>query len=121
VGAAALPAGAGQRGADRRDQAGVGIGDDQLDPGQAASDQPAQQRQPAGAILAGGDVEAEDLPVPVGVDPVAMSACTFTTRASSRTLTLSASTQQKVYGPVSSGRSRNAVTWTSRWAAISLT
>ena len=69
MGAAALPAGAGQRGADRRDQAGVGIGDDQLDPGQAASDQPAQQRQPAGAILAGGDVEAEDLPVPVGVDP----------------------------------------------------
>jgi collagen type II alpha len=47
----------------------VGVGDDQLHPGQAAGDQPAQKRQPPGAVLGGGDIQAEDLPVPVGVDP----------------------------------------------------
>lgn len=47
----------------------MGVGDDQLDPGQAAGDQPAQERQPAGAVLGGGHVEAEDLAVPVGVHP----------------------------------------------------
>jgi len=34
----------------------------------AAGDQPAQERQPAGPVLGGGDVQAEDLPVAVGVD-----------------------------------------------------
>ena len=47
----------------------MGIGDRQRDPGQAAGHQAAQERQPAGAVLAGDDVQAEDLPVPVGVDP----------------------------------------------------
>jgi hypothetical protein len=45
------------------------IADHELDTGQAAGDQPAQERQPPGPVLGGGDVEAEDLPVPVGVDP----------------------------------------------------
>ena len=62
-------AGAGQGGGDRGDQAGVRVGGDQHHPGQAAGDQAAEERQPAGAVLGGGDLEAEDLPVPVGVDP----------------------------------------------------
>lgn len=68
VGAAALPRGAGQRRADRGDQTAVGIGDDQLHPGQAAGAQAAQERQPAGAVLLRAHVAAEDFAVPLGVD-----------------------------------------------------
>jgi hypothetical protein len=67
-GAASLPGSAGQDRADRVHQAGVGVGDDQLDAGQAAGGQGAQEGEPAGAVLGGGDVDAEDLAVPVGVD-----------------------------------------------------
>jgi len=69
VRAASLPRGSGQDGADRGDEAGVGVGDDELDAGQAAGGQRAQEGQPAGAVLAGGDVDAKDLAVAVGVDP----------------------------------------------------
>ena len=47
----------------------MGIGGDQLDPGQAAGDQVAEEGQPAGTVLAGGDLQAKDLAVPVRVDP----------------------------------------------------
>jgi hypothetical protein len=47
----------------------VRVADHELDAGQAARDQPAQERQPPGAVLGAGDVQAQDLPVPVGVDP----------------------------------------------------
>src|SRR6266516_4737535 len=60
---AALPGCAVQYRGDRVNQAGVGVAGDELDAGQAA-----QERQPAGAVLAGGDVQAKDLPVPVSVD-----------------------------------------------------
>ena len=60
VGAAALPRRAGQGGADRVDQAAVGVGDDQPHPGQATGGQGAQERQPAGAVLLEDDVQAED-------------------------------------------------------------
>jgi hypothetical protein len=46
----------------------VGVAGDQLDAGQAAGGQAAQERQPPGAVFGAGDVQAEDLPVPVGVD-----------------------------------------------------
>jgi hypothetical protein len=46
----------------------VCVGDHQPNPGQAASGQGAQEREPAGAVLAGGDVDVEDLAVAVGVD-----------------------------------------------------
>lgn len=46
----------------------MGVGDHQLHPRQAAGDQPAHERQPARAVLGGGDVQVEDLPVPVAVD-----------------------------------------------------
>ena len=46
----------------------MGVGDDELDAGQAASDQGTQEREPAGAVLGRGDVDAEDLAVSVAVD-----------------------------------------------------
>ena len=66
---ASLPARARQGGGDRGDQPGVRVGGDQHYPGQAAGDQAAEERQPPGAVLGGGDVEAEDLPLAAGVDP----------------------------------------------------
>jgi hypothetical protein len=67
VRAAALPPGAGQGGADRLDQPAMGVAGDQLDPGEAAGGQVPEEGQPAGAVLGGGDLQAQDLPVPVGV------------------------------------------------------
>jgi hypothetical protein len=69
MGPASLPAGAGQGRCDGGDQAGVGVGGDQLHAGQAAGGQAAEERQPPGAVLAGGDVQAQDLPPAVGIDP----------------------------------------------------
>ncbi len=68
VGSAALPGRCGQGGADRGHQAGVGVAGDQRDPGQAAGDQVAEERQPAGPVLGGGDLDAQDLSVALGVD-----------------------------------------------------
>ena len=62
-----LPAGTGQHGGDCRPQALVAVSDDQLDAAEAASHQRAQQGDPTGAVLAGHQVEAEHLPVAVGV------------------------------------------------------
>jgi len=47
----------------------VSVGGDQRNPGQAPGDQATEERQPARAVLTAGDVEAEDLAVPVGVHP----------------------------------------------------
>ena len=69
MGAAALPCGAGQVRCDRVDQAGVGVGGDQPDPGQAAGDQVGEEQVPGGAGLAGGDLAAEHLAVTISVDP----------------------------------------------------
>ena len=44
------------------------VGDDQLHPRQAAGDQAAQERRPAGAVLGRGDLHSEDLPPLIGVD-----------------------------------------------------
>ena len=65
---AALPRGPGQHGGDRVHQPGVVVAGHQLDAGQAAGGQAAQERQPARAVLGAGHVDAEDLPAPVGVD-----------------------------------------------------
>ena len=43
------------------------VADHELDAAQAAGDQPAQKRQPPGAVFGAGDVQAEDLAVAVGV------------------------------------------------------
>src|SRR3712207_6034137 len=109
---ASLPGGAGQRGADGLDQAAVRIGGDQLDPGQAARGQIPQERQPAGAVLGGGDLHAPLISrisrCPSPFTPVATRVCTLTTRPPSRTLSTSASAATNVYGPASSGRARNS-------------
>jgi hypothetical protein len=67
MGAAPLRSGAGQGSADRLDQPAVSVGGDQADAGEAAGDQVAEERQTAGAVLGGGHLQAEDLPVAVGV------------------------------------------------------
>ena len=68
MGATPLPGSTLQARRDRRHQPVVGIGGDQLDPGQAAGVQAAEQGQPAGLGLGRADVDAEDLAVPVSVD-----------------------------------------------------
>ena len=66
---APLPAGAGQGGPDGVDQPAVRVAGDQGDAGEAAGGQVAEEGQPAGAVLGAGDLQAEDLPVPVAVHP----------------------------------------------------
>ena len=51
MGAAPLPAGAGQGGADRLDQTPMRVAGDQGDPRQAAGGQITEERQPTGAVL----------------------------------------------------------------------
>ena len=58
---------------------------------------------------------------PSAFTPVAIRQCTFTVRPPSRTFWVSASIQQNVYGPRSSGRDRNPSTSSSSSAAIALT
>ena len=58
---------------------------------------------------------------PSAFTPVAIRQCTFTVRPPSRTFQFSASIQQDVYGPRSSGRFRNPSTTSSSSAAITLT
>jgi hypothetical protein len=65
----ALPAGAGQDRGDGRLEPGVGVGDDQLHPGQPSGLERAQERGPEGAILAVAHVQAEDFPAAVGGHP----------------------------------------------------
>jgi hypothetical protein len=68
VSATPLPGGTGDGRSDRNREPGVGVAGDELDAGQAAGGQVAEERQPAGAVLARGDLDAEDLAVPVGID-----------------------------------------------------
>jgi hypothetical protein len=63
---ASLPCCADQHRGDGGLEPGVGVGDDQLHPGQAAGAQRPQERGPERAVLAVADLEPEHLPVPVG-------------------------------------------------------
>jgi hypothetical protein len=56
VGAAPLPGCAGQGRVDRGHEAGVGVAGDQLDAGQSAGGQVAEEPEPAGAVLGGADL-----------------------------------------------------------------
>jgi hypothetical protein len=67
MGAAPLPGRTVQHRADGLLQPLVGVAGDQLDAGQATSDQAAQEARPGRAVLGGADVQPEDLPLPVGV------------------------------------------------------
>jgi hypothetical protein len=68
MGPAPLPGGAVQHRRHRVLEALVGVGDHQLDPGQAASDQRAQKRRPGGAVLGRTDIQAQHLPMAIGID-----------------------------------------------------
>ena len=63
-----LPTRPRQRGRDRVDEPGVSIRGDELDAGETAGDERAQEGEPGGAILGGDDVEPERLPEAVAVD-----------------------------------------------------
>ena len=69
MGPAALPGRAVEHAGDGVDQAPVGVGDHQLDPSKATGDQAAQEPGPAGAVLGRAQLQPQDLPMPVGVDP----------------------------------------------------
>jgi hypothetical protein len=63
VGPAALPGFPGKDGGDGRLQAGIGIGDSELDAAQLAGDQRAEEAEPGRSVLAREDVHARDFPV----------------------------------------------------------
>jgi hypothetical protein len=50
-------------------QAAAGVGGDEPDSGQAAGGQVPEEPGPPGAVLSRGDLQAQDLPVPVAVHP----------------------------------------------------
>lgn len=64
---APLPGGPGQGRADRRHEAGVGVGGHQPHPGQTAGNQRSEERQPTGPVLGGGHLDSQDFPVTLGV------------------------------------------------------
>jgi hypothetical protein len=66
---AALPAGAGHDRGDGGLETGVGVGDDQLDAGEPAGLERAQERGPEGAVLAVADVQAQHLPTAISGHP----------------------------------------------------
>jgi len=68
VGAAALPARSGQGGLNRVDEAGVRVRGHELDAGEAAGDERAQEGEPGRPVLLRDDVQAERLAVALGVD-----------------------------------------------------
>jgi len=77
-GPAPLPGGAGQRCGNHTPQPMVEAGSDQLHRGQASGGQPAQERQPPGAVLGDSRAQAQDLPLAAASTPVAVRACTLT-------------------------------------------
>ena len=66
---APLPAGPGQHRGDGVDQALVGVGDNEGHPRQPPGHQSPEESGPPGSVLGGDEVDPQDLPVPVGVDP----------------------------------------------------
>jgi hypothetical protein len=67
---AALPCSTEERRPDGRDEAPVGVADDEPDAGQATLDEPAQERPPGvSLVVAGGELEPEDPAFPGGRHP----------------------------------------------------
>ena len=64
-----LPRGAGKVRCDGLDQPGVGVGGDQQHPGQTPGHEVGEERMPGLLGFAGSDLDPEDLPVAVTVDP----------------------------------------------------
>ena len=75
------------------------IGDHEYHPGEPACHERAPASEPAGRILAGGDLDAEDLSGgPSAFTPVTTSTWTLTVLPASRTLTTKASAQHDRVG-----------------------
>ncbi len=68
MGSTPLPGRSGQGRADRRHEAGVGVGGHEFDPGQSTGGEVTEEAEPAGPVLAAGRLDPQDFPVPVGVD-----------------------------------------------------
>jgi hypothetical protein len=83
---AALDGRSGHGGLDGLAQAQVGVGDDQLHPGQPMGLERPQERGPERAVLAIADVQAQDLAAPSAVTPVAITTARETTRPSTLAL-----------------------------------
>lgn len=91
---AAAPPGRVEDLADRGPDAFVGVGDDELDPAQAAPGRLAEERGPERLRLGGADVEARHLAPAIAVDADRDDHGTETTRPFRRTLTWVASIQR---------------------------
>jgi hypothetical protein len=121
-GAAALPTRAGQGRADSLDQAGVAVGGDQPDAGKAVGEEAAQERQPAGAVLTAGHVQAQHLTLAVRVDPDCEQRVDQDGPAELADLDRQGvQSQERVRAGVGAAGSGNAATCASRLLAISLT
>jgi len=71
----------------------VAVAGDHLHAGHPAGGQAAQERQPSRAVPGGGHVQAEDLPLAVGVDAGGDQGVPLTVRPPSRTFWVIASPQ----------------------------
>lgn len=92
-----------------------------MDAGQAAGDQGAQEGQPAGAVLGGGPVQAEDVAVAVRVDADCDQCVDVDDAAALADLLGQGIDPDEGVGAASRGRLRNAATCSSRCLAIALT
>jgi hypothetical protein len=88
----------------------VSVGGHEGDADQAAGGQVAEERQPPGAGLGGGDLQAWNLPLALGVHARRDHGVDADGPAGLPTLMTRASATTNVYGPASSGRVRNAST-----------
>lgn len=90
-------------------------------PGQASGAQIAEERQPAGAVLGRGHLQAADLPVAVAVDAGRNQGVDSDHATALADLQHQGVGCDEGVGPVSNGRVRNASTCASRSRAIAET
>jgi hypothetical protein len=120
VGAAALPAAAGQIRCDGFVEAAMSVGGDQArTPDSPLATKSAKKAFHATPVSLVATCIAMTSRRPSALTPVATSAAALTTRPTSRTFIVTASAATNVNGPVSSRRRcRNASTWASKSVAI---
>lgn len=118
VGAAALPGGAGESCGDCLFEALTGVRGDELDAGESAADQAAQESQPAPSSVVRTSLPRTSR-CPSLLTAVPTTTAALTTRPPSRHLTARASSHRDRYGPLCNGRHRKASTAASSVLAIS--
>lgn len=92
----------------------MSAGGDELDAGQVAGDQKVREGQPARAVLGGGDVQAQQFAVSIGVDADGDQGVAAYDAAAFADLLCQCVDQTNRYGP-------KAATRSSRCSAIALT